>query len=129
MNDYTKQANNFANKFGVKLSVIGEPEYRKYFANDKKQRFVFKLRLTRNKKQYTFTFGQSISEGSNKPNLYQCLTCLTKYDPYSFEDFCSEYGYDNDSRSAEKVYNAVCKEYAAVERLFGDCLDELSEIQ
>lgn len=129
MNDYTKQANDFANKFGVKLSVIGEPEYRKYFANDKKQRFVFKLRLKRNKKQYTFTFGQSISEDSNEPDLYSVLSCLTKYDPYSFEDFCSEYGYDNDSRSAEKVYNAVCKEYAAVERLFGDCLDELREIQ
>ena len=129
MNDYTKQANEFANKFGVKLSVIGEPEYKKYFSDDKERRFVFKLRIKRNKKQYTFTFGQSISEGSKEPNLYQVLTCLTKYDPDSFENFCSEFGYDNDSRKAEKVYNAVCKEYAAVERLFGDCLDELSEIQ
>lgn len=129
MNDYTKQANEFANKFGVKLSVIGEPKYRKYFAEDKEPRFVFKLRLKRNKKQYTFTFGQSISEGSKEPNLYDVLACLTKYDPYSFEDFCSEYGYDSDSRKAEKIYNAVCKEYEAVERLFGDCLDELREIQ
>lgn len=129
MNDYTKQANKFASKYGVKLSVIGEPEYRKYFADDKEQRFVFKLRLTRNKKQYTFTFGQSISEGSKEPNLYDVLACLTKYDPYSFEDFCSEYGYDSDSRKAEKVYNAVCKEWVAVERLFGDCLDDLREVQ
>ena len=129
MNDYTKQAYKFASKYGVKLSVIGEPEYRKYFADDKEQRFVFKLRLTRNKKQYTFTFGQSISEGSKEPNLYDVLACLTKYDPYSFEDFCSEYGYDSDSRKAEKIYNAVCKEWVAVERLFGDCLDDLREVQ
>ena len=128
MSEYVKQANDFANKFGVKLSVIGEPEYRKYFADDREYRFVFKLRLKRNKKQYTFTFGQSIAKGSNEPNLYDVLTCLTKYDPYSFETFCGDFGYNSDSRKAEKIYKAVCKEWQAVERLFGDCLDELQEI-
>lgn len=129
MSEYVKQANDFANKFGVKLSVIGEPEYRKYFVNDREYRFVFKLRLKRNKKQYTFTFGQSIAQGSNEPNLYDVLACLTKYDPNTFEDFCSEFGYDSDSRNAVKIYKAVCKERQAVERLFGDCLNELQEIQ
>lgn len=129
MSEYVKQANDFANKFGVKLSVIGEPEYRKYFVNDREYRFVFKLRLKRNKKQYTFTFGQSIAQGSNEPNLYDVLACLTKYDPNTFEDFCSEFGYDSDSRNAVKIYKAVCKEWQAVERLFGDCLNELQEIQ
>lgn len=129
MSEYVKQANDFANKFGVKLSVIGEPEYRKYFVDDREYRFVFKLRLKRNKKQYTFTFGQSIAQGSNEPNLYDVLACLTKYDPNTFEDFCSEFGYDSDSRNAVKIYKAVCKERQAVERLFGDCLNELQEIQ
>lgn len=129
MSEYVKQANDFAAKFGVKLSVIGEPEYRKYFADDKENRFVFKLRLKRNKKQYTFTFGQSIAQGSNEPQMYDVLTCLTKYDPGTFKNFCDEFGYDVDSRKAEKIYKNVCKEWQAVERLFGDCLDELSEIQ
>lgn len=128
MNEYTKQANDFAKKFGVKLSVVGDPKYKKYFQDDKECRFVFKIRLKRNKKQYTFTFGQSIAEGSNEPDLYSVLSCLTKNDPGTFENFCNDFCYDSDSRKAKKIYKAVCREWENVERLFDDCLDELSEI-
>lgn len=130
MSEYTKQAENFAKKYGVKLSVIGQPEYRRYFADDKESRYVFKLRLQRNKKSYTFTFGQSIQAGGEEPTFYDVLACLTKYDPGSFEDFCSEFGYDTDSRKAEKTYKAVCKEFAAVERLFleEEVMNELQKI-
>ena len=54
------------------------------------------------------------------PTMYDILTCLTKYDPDSFENFCSEYGYDTDSRKAEKTYNAVYDEWLNVSRLFND---------
>ena len=54
------------------------------------------------------------------PTMYDILVCLTKYDPDSFENFCSEYGYDTDSRKAEKTYNAVCDEWLNVSRLFSD---------
>ena len=126
--NYQKNAIDFATKYGIKLQVIGEPEYKRYFSNDKEYRFVFKLRLTRNKKTYTFNFGQSIASGSIAPDMYSVLSCLTKYDPETFEDFCSSYGYDEDSRAAERTYKAVCKEYEAVERLFGDIIAELAEI-
>jgi hypothetical protein len=126
--NYQKQANQFAAKHNVKLSVI-DSSYRKYFNDDKQSRFVFKLHLTRNKKQYTFDFGQSIAAGAEEPTMYDVLTCLTKYDPESFEDFCNEFGYSEDSISAHKTYKAVCREYAAVERLFGDVIEELREIQ
>ena len=126
--NYQKNAIDFATKYGIKLQVIGEPEYKRYFSNDKEYRFVFKLRLTRNKKTYTFNFGQSIASGSNEPDMCSVLSCLQKYDVGSFEDFCSEFGYDEDSRTAERTYKAVCKEYEAVERLFGDIIKELAEI-
>ena len=130
MSEYTKQAKNFAKKYGVKLSVIGDPEYRKYFPDDKESRYVFKLRLQRNKKSYTFTFGQSIADGEEEPTLYDVLACLTKYDPGSFENFCGDFGYDEDSRRAEKTYKAVCKEFEAMQRLFpeSEVLEELAEI-
>lgn len=63
------------------------------------------------------------------PSMYDVLTCLTKYDPEGFEDFCSNFGYDTDSRGAERTYNAVVEEWANVEILFGDILEELQEIQ
>lgn len=69
------------------------------------------------------------SEEIIEPTMYDVLTCLTKYDPNTFEDFCSEFGYDTDSRAAERTHKAVVKEYEAVERLFGDIIEELAEIQ
>jgi len=128
MNKYDKQANYFAVKHGIKLAVIGT-EHGRHFNDDKQSRYIFKLRLTRNGKRYTFKFGQSIAAGAKEPTMYDVLACLTKYDPESFEDFCGEYGYDEDSRKAYKTYLAVVKEYKAVERLFGDIIEELAEIQ
>lgn len=63
------------------------------------------------------------------PSMYSVLTCLTKSDPGTFDDFCSEFGYDSDSISALRTYKAVCKEWQNVENLFSDVLDELQEIQ
>ena len=125
--EYEKQANEFAQRYGITLEVLDQ-EYRKYFPEDKQARWVFTLRLRRNKKQYTFTFGQSIAAGGEEPSMYAVLAALTKYDPEDFENFCSEYGYSDDSISALRTYKAVVKEYQAVVRLFGDIIDELNEI-
>lgn len=128
MNDYEKQANDFAKKYGVKLTII-DRDYKKHFVDDKDCRWVFKCRLTRNGKSYTFNFGQSISDGDKEPTMYDILACLQKYECGTFSDFCGEFGYDCDSRKAERIYKAVCREYDAVKRLFGDILVELQEIQ
>lgn len=64
------------------------------------------------------------------PTLYDVLTCLQKYEVGSFKDFCENFGYDEDSRTTEKIYKAVVKEFQAMERLFAtDELEILSEIQ
>ncbi len=63
------------------------------------------------------------------PTAYSVLACLTKYDCGTFEDFCSEFGYDSDSRTAEKTYKAVCNEWLNVQRLFNDTeIEILQEI-
>lgn len=64
------------------------------------------------------------------PTAYDVLTCLTKYDPGTFEEFCGEFGYDTDSRRAEKTYNAVFNEWLEITRLFNDKeIEALREIQ
>lgn len=63
------------------------------------------------------------------PTVYSVLACLQKYDVGGFEDFCSEFGYDADSRQAEKTYKAVKEEYTQLCTLFTDSeLEELQEI-
>jgi hypothetical protein len=64
------------------------------------------------------------------PTAYDVLANLITTNPGSFEDFCSEYGYDVDSRKAEKTYNNVCKEWLNIQILWNDDeLEELGEIQ
>ena len=126
MTTYEKQASKFAAKTGTKLAILSS-DYKPMW-NEKQSRYVFKCKLSRKGKSYTFEFGQSIACGGEEPTLYSIISCLQKYDVGSFEDFCSEFGYSEDSRTAERTYNAVCKEFAAVERLFSDVIDQLQEI-
>ena len=64
------------------------------------------------------------------PSEYSILACLTKYDPESFEDFCSEFGYDSDSKKAEQAYLGVKEEWSNVCRIWNDSeIEELCEIQ
>lgn len=63
------------------------------------------------------------------PTAYDILACLTKYDPGTFENFCGDFGYDTDSRSAVKVYKAVRKEWNNVSKLFTESeIEQLQEI-
>jgi hypothetical protein len=126
--NYQQQANEFATATGTKLK-INRSEYGKHFAEDKENRHIFNCTLTRKGKRYTFNFGQSIAAGSVEPTMYDILTCLTKHDPETFENFCSEYGYNEDSIKSLKTYIAVQREFNGVNRLFSDILEELQEIQ
>jgi hypothetical protein len=64
------------------------------------------------------------------PSAYDVLTCLTKCDPGTFENFCSDFGYDTDSRKAERTYKAVCDEWEQVSKLFNEQeIELLQEIQ
>ena len=126
-NNYDQQALDFCNKWGVTMKV-GKPSYKAPLWDDKPH-YIFPVTLTRDGRSMKLNFGQSLAEGSNPPSEYDVLATITKYDPGSFEYFCSEYGYDTDSRKAEQTYKAVLKEWRDVDRVFGDCLDDLEEIQ
>lgn len=64
------------------------------------------------------------------PTPYNILASLTKYDPGTFECFCSEFGYDKDSKTAEKTYKAVVNEYKSLCILFPDSeMEKLALIQ
>ena len=132
---YITQALDFGKKYNVKLSVISVA-YKPYFTNDKVSRYVFKLKLSRGRKSFTFEFGQSIINGDKTPILYDVLSCLQKYEVGSFKNFCSEFGYEEMdldiykiNKTSLKIYKSVCKEFDNMEKLFGDVMEELQEIQ
>ena len=64
------------------------------------------------------------------PTAYDVLSCLTKSDPGSIDDFASEYGYSDCKPSKIiKTYNAVVEEWKGVSLLFSDVMDKLQEVQ
>jgi hypothetical protein len=126
--NYQQQAINFLNATSTAFySSFKKHDF--YFPDDKEQRDIFRCTLKNKLHTYRFNFGQSINNTGQPPTAYDVLACLTKYEVGSFEYFCSDYGYDSDSRSAYKIYKAVLKEWKNVELLFTpEQLEELREI-
>lgn len=69
-------------------------------------------------------------EQEGRPTYYDILACLESYDPGTFKDFCSEFGYSDDSIKAFKIYTACQEQYADLCRIFTpEQMDKLREIR
>lgn len=152
MDEYIKQAAEFLQKTHAKMKIeyVGLAVNKEW--KEKEKRCLYEITLTSPRGSMTFNFWDSIRNTkirtmpfeaynvqANKelaakkkaavPSVYDVLACLQKYDPGTFEDFCSDCGYDEDSRTAERIYFAVQKEYTQLARLFTpEQMEELSEI-
>lgn len=135
---YDKQALDFLNATNTAISF----KYKTFdfhFEGDKQRRAIWRVTIKNKLSSYTFDFGNSINAGKEQPTAYSVLACLQKSDVGDYEEFCSEFGYDKyiesektgayiQNRLARKIYNAVCREYAAVCDLWSDELEQLQEI-
>lgn len=130
--NYHQQAIDFLNAastaFTTKFKGSLNPDWDKQYLHD-----AFTCTLVNKSHRYRFTFYQSRNEstgtGSKPPTAYDVLAVLTKYDPGTFENFCSDFGYDTDSRTAYKTYKAVMKEWKNIELLFTpEQIEQLQEI-
>lgn len=131
MNEYNKQAEQFLKdtetEFKAKFLKNGF-----YFDGDKETRNIYEITLKRGDREYKFKFGTSISDTEKKikPTPYDVLSCLQKYEIGTFNDFCRDFGYNEDSIKAEKIYKAVIEEFKNVKILFSDEeIEKLQEIQ
>lgn len=132
MSEYEKQANDFLKEVNgeVKVKFL---RYGKHFADEADEtesRDIYQFKIKRRGKSYTGNFGQSIAktETNEFPTAYDILACLTTSDPGTLKEFCQEFDYDTDSIRANKIYRACVKEWAGVERVFGDVIEKLQEI-
>lgn len=65
-----------------------------------------------------------------QPSAGSVLMCLEHSNPGTFEDFCDEYGYDTDSRKAEKTWRACVDQYLALSAMYTpDELEALSRLE
>lgn len=78
-------------------------------------------------RQLTVPFYMGSGHGGAEPKLEDVLCCLFDENPDSsgsFEDWCSDFGYDPDSRKAERIYRGCVRIGARLHRLFGADFEE-----
>jgi hypothetical protein len=128
--NYEEQANNFLRYTGASLEIKFFKNG-KYFHDDTEARNIYTFTISRGKRKYNGTFGDSIynTEEGTEPTKYDILSCITKYEPEeTLNDFMLAYGYE-DEKTAKKIYNEVKKEYQGIKELFNDKeLEKLQEI-
>lgn len=131
MDTYEQQANLFAKKHQIRLTsrYIGcEPNLS--WGTDNMHHW--KCKLMRNGKSYNFDFWTGLGKGEAKPTKYDVFSCLMKSDVGTFSEFCDEYGYNglplSEHDRIKKIYLSCKKEYLAVLKLFGDCMEEFCQI-
>ena len=94
-----------------------------------------RVTVTNNGKKYSFEYWASIAETKIKDeqgNVFAFYCSLSDGISAmdSFEDFCREFGYDTDSRNAERIYKSCVKTLNKLERVFDcDLYDLINEIQ
>jgi hypothetical protein len=84
----------------------------------------WKVTLRRGKARLTTYFSQG-SAHTKKPTAIEVLGCLasdSRSADYKFEDWCSELGFDPDSRKHEAIFKTVQKQAAALKKFLGDDL-------
>lgn len=83
------------------------------------------LTSTKTKGRMTVFFSQGYGHNGKEPTLEGVLNCLgsdsagIENNP-TFEDWCSEYGYSEDSRQAEATFKACEKQAERLRRFLGD---------
>ena len=138
ISEYEKQAIDFLKKHNAKMTISHiYDDYGGYTISEMTKGWLYRVRIDREGKSWTFKFSDSQRNrwDDERPTKYDVLACIEKYEPYWDDvwDFAKEFGYEIYNRETykkiERIFKAVKKEYQNVERIFGDCLEELREIQ
>ncbi|HJS81267.1 MAG TPA: hypothetical protein VJ742_00365 [Nitrososphaera sp.] len=76
-----------------------------------------------------FWQGMGIKTAPDAKGVLDCLLSDASCSLDSFEDFCSNCGYDSDSRKAYRLYTACVKSTARLQKLLGADYDAFFEAQ
>lgn len=79
------------------------------------------------RRQATFEFFQGAH--TKEPSAADVLACVVsdaRSGELSFEEFCSDLGYDADSRMAEKTWNTCKRNGRKVRRLLGESFEDFA---
>ena len=81
-------------------------------------------------KQMTLYYSQGYGI-QGEPTLESVLNCLISDSTCgeTFQEFCDNLGYDNDSRKAEKTFNTILKQTNKLKKLLGNNFNDLASCE
>jgi hypothetical protein len=113
----------------MQITELGVEQNKRW--NEKCFRNTYRVTITTPKGTMWVKFWDSIHNKQHglKPNEYDVLACLQKYDVGTYEEFLSEFGYDPYDKHSREIYNGCVSEYDRLCRIFtAGQMDELREI-
>lgn len=85
------------------------------------------LRYKRRRLTAPFFMGSAHTREPSAADVLSCLVSDTYAGEQSFEDFCSDMGYDLDSRKAESTWKACRSTAPRLRRFLGDDFDQVAD--
>lgn len=86
----------------------------------------WKCTFRRGNTRLTAYFSMGSGHGGKEPTVNQVFDCIVSdaatVKSYDFEEFCSDLGYDPDSRTAERIYKACGHAAARLKKFLGEDL-------
>ena len=122
MTTITQSINDFMAKYSIRLSSCEYADENKN-APDWKDANHYRVTLKCGKRRLTTYFSQGYGI-QGEPKADSILDCLASdaagfINAYSFEEWCSEYDYDTDSRKAERIYRVIGKQKDQLQKWLG----------
>jgi hypothetical protein len=93
-----------------------------FFTDERMNHWRCVLRFEHRQMTLIFSTGSGLK---GEPSITDVLECLANdtasiENARHFEDWCDDYGYDHDSRKAERIYKEIVRQAKALRRLLGD---------
>jgi hypothetical protein len=140
VNFYDQQAADFLARHGLKMRITLSDSKTPPWDNKGNHGHHYRVTISRHQKDGEYTYGwinfdfwgsTVDAELGEDPKMYDVLSCISgdAYTPETFEDFCAEYGYEEDSIKALQQFRR-CDRFAKRLRAFFTTqeLEDLSEI-
>lgn len=110
---------------GVRISMNADSADSNPNMDDSANMDHWKCKIRCGSHSMTVIFSMGMGHHGKKPELYEVLDCLAAdaagyENARSFEEWCGEYGYDTDSRKAERTYRTIEKQADSLKRLLGE---------
>jgi hypothetical protein len=132
-NEYDKQPADFLVKFGLKFRAVQHADRCPPFCDGKHVHGDrYRVTISRKGGRVSFDFWNSlkdVQDGKTELRPYDVLACISGdvNCPETFEDFCSEYGYEEDSRKAEQMWRRCAAFGRRLRAFFSE--EEIKELQ